>query len=222
MCPHGDVLPKQNEYHWLPTYSSLDSVKCVMGYTQRFTTIEHKVAPRSAWVQSLWSRLWVFSLCCFWHVYQLVDMLGCRSFFCFYSTNISYNWPPLSVFLSSFFLSLSVYSSTSDAFCLSSSLSFVFHSHSFLSMSNNSKLFCPASVLFSLWMRSCLKNSIHLVSWFPYAFWLIRHRSLPSVLWTTTTVLTKKQTKTYIAFGFDAGLYPSWDIGWFLKSLHEF
>lgn len=76
--------PQNNENHWLPTYSSLDSVKCVMGYTQRFTTTEHKVAPRSAWVQSLWSRLWVFSLCAvFWHVYQLVDMLGCCSFFVF-------------------------------------------------------------------------------------------------------------------------------------------
>lgn len=52
-----------NESHWLPTYSSLDSVKCVMGYTQRFTTIERQVAPRSAWVRSLWSRLSFFSLC---------------------------------------------------------------------------------------------------------------------------------------------------------------
>lgn len=72
MCPKGRLLPKwpkNNEYHWLPTYSSLDSVKCVMGYTQRFTTIEHKVAPRSAWVQSLWSRLWVFSLCAVFDMY---------------------------------------------------------------------------------------------------------------------------------------------------------
>lgn len=46
----------------------LDSVKCVMGYTQRFTTAEHQVAPRSAWVQKvsgLVCELFFFSLCCF-------------------------------------------------------------------------------------------------------------------------------------------------------------
>lgn len=45
------------ESYWLQPYSSLDSVKCVMGYTQRFTTVEHKVAPLCMGSVSI---VWVF------------------------------------------------------------------------------------------------------------------------------------------------------------------
>ena len=117
-----------------------------------------KVAPRSAWVQkSLVSFVSFFSLCCFWHVIP-----ACR-----------HAWlPQLILFLlhkhitDHPFLSLSL--SLSLSLCLSSSVSLspCLSPHSFLSMSNNSKLLCPASVVF--WMCSYLKNSIPLVSWFPF------------------------------------------------------
>lgn len=61
-----------------------------MGYTQRFTTIEHKGSAAlcmGSKVSGLVCEffLFVLFLTCY---YQLVDMLGCRSLFCFYSTNI--------------------------------------------------------------------------------------------------------------------------------------
>lgn len=78
MCQND---PRKNECHWPPTYSSLDSVKCVMGYTQRFTTIEIQGSTALCMGSKSLVSFVSFSLCCFWHVYQLVDMLGCRSFF---------------------------------------------------------------------------------------------------------------------------------------------
>lgn len=184
MCPSGNVLPEKTEYHWLPTYSPLDSVKMCHGlYSKVYYHWTQGSAALCMGSKSLVSFVSFFSLCCF-----LTCIPACRhawlpQLFCFDSTNISYNWPPLSVCLS-VCLSLSPTVSLSPCLFLSP--------HSFLSMSNYSKTL--VSSLCPFWMCSCLKNSIPLVSWFPFfAFWLIRHRPLPSVLWNTTTVLTIKK-----------------------------
>lgn len=96
---NGSIWQKHKKRsHWLLCRRfNLDFVQCVMGYTQRFTTTEQKVALRSAWVQSLWSRLWVVF---FPSVLFLTCIPACRhawlpQHFCFSSTNMSCNWPPL-------------------------------------------------------------------------------------------------------------------------------
>lgn len=207
---------KKTEYDWPPTYSSLDSVKCVMGYTQRFTTIEHKVAPRSAWVQSLWSRLWVFSLCAvFWHVKP-----ACRHawllqlFVVFYSANMSCNWPPLSNCLSSclfFPLGLCLYLSTFLSLIFSLSLSSPSLSLQFvLSMSNNSStlvsslcpIFLSPGVFLSKEQRSPRLWYLH--------FDLIRPRDLPHALWKYYYPPNSQKFKQNTnCSGFYSGLYPS-------------
>lgn len=99
--------------------------------------------------KSLVSFVSSLSLCCFWHVYQLVDMLGCCSFlsfrfFFFNSTNISYNWPPL--FLS-FCLSPLSASHPQSLLCLT--LSFCLSSTPFFSHSLCLHLsFSPAVLTF--------------------------------------------------------------------------
>ena len=165
-----------------------------------------KVAPRSAWVQkSLVSFVSFFSLCCFWHVIP-----ACR-----------HAWLPQLIL---FLLHKHITDHPFLSFCLSLSLSLFLclSPHSFLSMSNNSKLLCQASVVF--WMCSYLKNSIPLVSWFLFfAFWLIRHRCLPSVFVKFYYCTDKKQNKNKNPYSIgDTGLYPSQDIGWFFKLLRKF
>lgn len=102
--------------------------------------------------KSLVSFVSSLSLCCFWHVYQLVDMLGCcsflsfRFFFLFFlnSTSISYNWPPL--FLS-FCLSPLSASHPQSLLCLT--LSFCLSSTPFFSHSLCLHLsFSPAVLTF--------------------------------------------------------------------------
>lgn len=136
--------------HWLLTYSSLDSVKCVMGYTQRFTTIEHKgSAALCMGSKSLVSFVSFSSLCCFWTCLAAAAFL-----FLLHKHKLQLTTP--------LFLSFSSSLSLPPHLCLSQSLFLsVFLSlfNSFLSMSK-SKFSCPDSVHFGLQMRSCLKNSI--------------------------------------------------------------
>lgn len=57
LCPLSQNTKKKKKSPTDAPYSPLDSVKCVMGYTQSVLPLKAKVVLRSAWARSPESRL---------------------------------------------------------------------------------------------------------------------------------------------------------------------